>query len=179
MRLSLSEMKCVITACCLSMVSVMWADCGSTTNTGGWQMALSTKTNRFVEGEQIGASLVVSNTTSKVGYLSWSWKPSTCPGFGQLQIADVATGKRIPFSGSGTNWLDGKGGNWIDDRGGSFGPTDSIAFDFDLRRHYQLSRAGDYLVGFTGHVQSLTRSNEVLGFTIPPISIHVAPARKK
>jgi hypothetical protein len=133
----------------------------STTNVGGWHVALTAPTNFFPAGAEIKVTLCVSNATKIKGELGWSWQPDTCPGFGKLEILKVDSRTKLQYVGPKYRMLD--------DRGGSVSPGDGMAFDFLLSAHYGLREPGNYEIRFRGKLPSILEPESKMEFETAPL----------
>ena len=159
----------------LFFVSVFSTSAGVlTTNLGGWNVTLSSKTNFYWRGENISVFATVSNMTQKVGYLEVTGSYLDCCDF---EIIDAKTGKKPSFWPSDSD--DIKEGRL------AILPGKTNTFECNLASIYVFTNAATYAVSFRGNLgpvgQSANPSNfpTAPGFDLSPLFITIGDPSKQ
>ena len=150
-----------------------------TTNIGGWNVTLSSKTNFYLPGEPISVFVTVSNMTQRTGHFV-----STIYSDGQDDLAYCALEIRDAKTGIAPKHLL-PGDLDADERGGSISPGEALPFKCELTSRYVLTNSGTYAVSFHGKLDTIpelgqpTHSGMPIQFDLSTLYITIGDSSKR
>ena len=142
------------------------------TNWDGLYVGLVIPKTNVVFGDEIRASIVISNSVEKEHIVRWQTGDSCSCGFGTFEIVEVSSGKQIEckFSREERGHIIGSGSVHLQ-------PHQSRVFSLDLMNGYAISNAGPYSVTASRWfpLNEPPTNNQYMTVTTPPVFIFISP----
>jgi hypothetical protein len=135
------------------------------TNLDEFWVVLSAITNRFTAGLPVEVRMWVINQTLKRTAARLSFAPHSRPRFGELEVIQTDTGKRLSFCAAPLRW---NVEDWVE-----LSPASPARIDFNLTDDYGLKQPGTYSVRFRGKLPSPHHPEREIDFLTEPLLLAV------